>query len=148
MKRIVTLFTFSFVLSLCIYGQNIDSLKLSNKEIPEQYSISKEINCVSTQACTFYESPDMYEMLIGKIKTKTFQSFESKKDKGTIMYFEFEEEFKGDVFLGSLLWGADKPSKSHPEQIFSKGKILIIWSFKKDSPVLKISQDKIKNILK
>jgi hypothetical protein len=123
-------------------------LKLSGKEIPEQYSISKEINCISIQACTFYDSPDLYEMIIGKIKTKTFQSFESKKDKGTIMYFEFEETFKGDAFLSSLLWGGNKPSKSHPEQMFSKGKILVIWSFKKESPIVKISQDKINSILK
>jgi hypothetical protein len=148
MKRILTVLIFPFILSTNFFGQSIDSLKLSDKEIPEGYSISKENNCISIQACSFYDSPDIYEMLIGKIKNKTFQSFESKKDKGSIMYFEFEDGFKGDSFLGSLLWGGNKPTKEHPEQIFSKGNFLIIWSFKKGSPIMKVSQDKIKAILK
>lgn len=144
MKKILTVLIFPFILSVNMFGQNIESLKLSEKEIPEGYEISKENNCISIQACTFYESPDMYELLIGKIKNKTFQSFDNKKDKGSIMYFEFEDEFKGGSFLEGLLWGGDKPTKEH----LSKGNIVIIWSFKKESPIIKISQDKIEAIFK
>ena len=85
MKKILTVLIFPFILSVNMFGQNIESLKLSEKEIPEGYEISKENNCNSIQACTFYESPDMYELLIGKIKNKTFQSFDNKKDKGSII---------------------------------------------------------------
>ena len=90
----------------------------------------------------------MYGMLIGKLKSKTIQNFDNKKDKGCIMYFEFEDGFKGDGFLGGLLWGGDKPTKEHPEQYYAKGNFLIIWSFKKGSPIIKISKDKILTVLK
>jgi hypothetical protein len=89
----------------------------------------------------------MYEMLIGKLKTKRIQNFDNKKDKGSIMYFEFEDDFKGDGFLGGLLWGGDKPTKEHPEEYYTNGKFLIIWSFKKGSLITKTSKDKIKAIL-
>jgi hypothetical protein len=147
MKKVLTVITISFILTVKLFGQNIDSLKLLGKEIPEGYSISEVNNCISIQACTFYDNPDLYASIIGKIKNKTLQSLESKKDKGSIMYFEFENGFKNGNFLGSLLWGGDKPTKEHPEQYFSKGNYLIIWSFKKESPIINISQDKIKAIL-
>ena len=149
MKTILTILTFTFYLFINSFGQSIDSLKLSGNEIPKEYSISKKNNCISIQACTFYDSPEMYEMLIGKIKSKEIQNFESKKDKGSIMYFEFENGFQGAGFLDGLLWGGEmKPTKEHPEQYFSKGNFLIIWSFEKGSTLEKISEEKIKAILK
>jgi hypothetical protein len=147
MTKLLTLLTFTFSLTVQTYGQNIDSLQLNDKEIPENYSLTKDNNCISIQACTFYDDPGTYEMLIGKLRTKKFQSFDSKKDKGSIMYFEFEDGFKGDAFLGGLLWGGDKPTKEHPEEYYSKGNFLIIWSFKKGSLITKISMDKIKAAL-
>jgi hypothetical protein len=89
----------------------------------------------------------MYEALIGKLKSKQIQNFDSKKDKGSIMYFEFEDGFKGEGFLGPLLWGGDKPTKEHPEEYYAKGNFLIIWSFKKGSVITKTSKDKIESIL-
>jgi hypothetical protein len=121
---------------------------LTNKEIPENYSLTKNNNCISIQACTFYDDPGIYGMLIGKLKAKRIQNFDSKKDKGCIMYFEFEDEFKGDDFLGGLLWGGEKPTKEHPEEYYSKGNFLIIWSLKKGSLITKTSKDKIKATLK
>ena len=102
---------FAFFLTIQTNGQNIDSLQLTDKEIPENYSLTKDNNCISIQACTFYDNPGMYGMLIGKLKTKRIQNFDNKKDKGAIMYFEFEDGFKGDGFLGRLLWGGDKPTR-------------------------------------
>ncbi|MFI5218744.1 MAG: hypothetical protein ACHQNT_04580 [Bacteroidia bacterium] len=148
MKKILTVSSLVLFVSISLFAQNLDSLKLSGKEIPEGYSISKENNCISIQACTFYNNPGMYEVLIGKVKNKSFQSFESKKDIGSIMYFEFENGFKGEGFLDGLLWGGDKPTKEHPEEYFSKGNFLIIWSFNKGSQLKKISEDKIKMLLK
>ena len=64
------------------------------------------------------------------------------------MYFEFEDGFKGDSFLGGLLLGGDKPTKEHPEEYYAKGNFLLIWSFKKGSLVTETSKDKILTIIK
>ena len=148
MTKLLTLLTFAFLLTIKTSGQNIDSLQLTEKQIPENYMLTKESNCISIQACTFYNNPGIYEMLIGKLKTKRVQNFDNKKDKGSIMYFEFEDEFKGEGFLGGLLWGGNKPTKEHPEEYYAKGKFLIIWSFKKGSLITKTSRDKIIATLK
>ncbi len=148
MTKLLTLLTFAFFITINANGQNIDSLQLTNKEFPENYSLTKDNNCISIQACTFYNNPGMYEMIIGKLKAKRIQNFDNKKDKGSIMYFEFEDEFKGEGFLGGLLWGGDKPTKEHPEEYYAKGKFLIIWSFKKGSLITKISKDKVMTMLK
>jgi hypothetical protein len=147
MKKLLTLFTCVFFMAIKTNGQNIDSLQLNDKKIPENYSLTKNKNCISIQACIFYDKPEMYEMLIGKVKTKRIQNFNNKKDKGSIMYFEFEEDFKGEGFLGGLLWGGDEPTKEHPEEYYVSGKFLIIWSFKKGSLITKTSKDNIKAIL-
>ena len=146
-NTIIILAVMLFVISN-VLGQSLDSLKITDKEMPKEYTISKKSKCISIQACTFYDSPEMYETLIGKIKRKDIQDFESKADNGSIMYFEFENGFKGEGFLGGLLWGGDKPTKEHPEEYFAKGNILIIWSFKKGSQIKHISEVKIKSLLK
>lgn len=148
MTKFLTIFSLAVLLTIQSRGQSIDSLKLSDKEIPEGYTLTKNNNCISIQACTFYDNPDMYGALIGKIKSKQIQNFDNKRDKGSIMYFEFEDGFKGEGFLGSLLWGGDKPTKEHPEEYYAKGNFLIIWSFKKGSLVTKTSKDKIVAVLK
>jgi hypothetical protein len=148
MTRLLIILTLVLFLTTKTSGQGIDSLLLTDIEIPESYSFTNDNNCISIQACTFYDNPGMYEMLIGKLKTKKVQNFYSKKDKGSIMYFEFEEAFKGEGFLGGLLWGGTKPTKEHPEEYYTKGNFLVIWSFKKGSVVTKVSKDKVKAILK
>lgn len=148
MNKFLTILSIAFLLTIKSSGQTIDSLKLSDKEIPEGYALTKDNNCISIQACTLYDNPEMYGALIGKLKSKQIQNFDSKKDKGSIMYFEFEDGFKGDGFLGGLLWGGNKPTKEHPEEYYAKGNFLIIWSFKKGSVVTKTSKDKIKATLK
>ena len=148
MKTILSILTLTVFLSINSFGQTLDSLKLSAKEIPEEYSFSKDNNCISTQAYTFYDSPEMYESIIGKIKNKEIQNFESKKDKGSIMYFEFENGMKNEGFLGGLLWGGKKPTKQHPEEFYVKGNFLIIWSFNSGSNIKSISENKVKALLK
>lgn len=96
----------------------------------------------------FYKQTDMYSMFLGKVKNKSVQNFECKTDSGSIMYFEFEKDFEGEGFLTGLLWGqAKKPTTEHPEQIFIKGKFLVIWSFNDKSALQKISESKVKQIL-
>ncbi len=149
MKKLTTTFIFNFFLIVNTYSQTLDSLKLSSKETPSEYTVSNTDNyAISIQARTFYKNPAMYGALIGKFKSKDIQNFESKNDKGSIMYFEFEDGFNGEGFLEGLLWGGDKPTKEHPEKYYTKGNFLIIWSFHKGSSVEKLSEDKIKMILK
>ena len=148
MTKLLTLLIFVFFLTIQTNGQNIESLQLTDKEIPENYSLTNDNNCISIQACTFYDNPGMYGMLVGKLKAKRIQNFDNKKDKGAIMYFEFEDGFKGDSFLGALLWGGDKPTKEHPEEYYAKGNFLLIWSFKKGSLITETSKDKILTIIK
>jgi hypothetical protein len=148
MYKLLTVLTLVFLFTISANGQSIDSLKIADKEIPEGYSFSKRNNCISVQACLLYDNPEMYGALIGKLKSKQIQSFDSKKDKGSIMYFEFENDFQGKGFLGGLLWGGDEPTKAHPEEYYAKGHILVIWSFKMDSPMKDVSKNKIKALLK
>jgi hypothetical protein len=124
MKNIV--FLFAIFYSFNTSAQTLEKIKLAENEIPTEYKLTNESQCISIQACTFYESPDMYESFIGKIKSKDIQNFENKKDSGSIMYFEFEEKFEMESFLKGLLWGGNKATREHPEQIFVKDKILII----------------------
>lgn len=101
----------------------------------------------SIQAATFYQQTDLYESFIGKVRSKAFQSFESKGDKGGIYYYEFEKNFEQKRFLEGLLWGGDRPTKAHPEEYFVKDNILVIWSFADKSELKKISKDKIMTLL-
>ena len=148
MSRKIVFFLSFLLVAVKLNGQSIDDLKLSENEIPTDYSLVDENNCISIQACTFYEKPEMFEKIIGKLKEKQIQNFNSKKDKGSIMYFEFEDNFEREDFLKSFIWGASNPTKEHPEEIYSKGKILIIWSFNKGSKIAERSKNKIKKILK
>lgn len=148
MIRILTFFTFALLVTINLFGQNIDSLQLTEKEIPENYTTNNENNCISIQASILYDNPTIYEVIIGKIQKKIIQSFDSKKETGSIIYFEFENEFTATGFLEGLLWDGSKPTKAHPEEYFNKGNYLIIWSFKKGSLIKKISEEKIKALLK
>jgi hypothetical protein len=146
-KTILSSFFILFALSLS--AQSFDSLKISKQDLPKDYSFTKKSECISVQACSFYDMTDSYAPIIGKVKHQEVQNFQSGSDSGSIMYFEYEGDFKGAGFLDGLLWGSDgKPSKEHPEEHLTKGNILIIWSFNKNSPLKKISQAKIKAKLK
>lgn len=136
------------LLTTHLFSQTIADLKLKSKEIPKTYTLSDGNNCVSIQACTFYNDVATYSNIVGTVKSKAMQSFKSKTDSGTIMYFEFENRFKGDRFLQGLLWGkTNEPTDEHPEEYLAKGKFLIIWSFHPDSTIKEKSEAKIEAIL-
>jgi tetratricopeptide (TPR) repeat protein len=123
-------------------------LKLAANEIPKDYTLTNDNKCISIQVNTFYNAPEIYEALIGKVKSKQIQHFNHKTDSGSILYFEFEQPFKSERFLSGLIWGDKKPSKKNPETFYVKDNILIIWSFKQGSDLPKVSAKKIKTILK
>jgi hypothetical protein len=132
-----------------MFAQNISKLKLTENEISEEYKITENNQCKSIQASTLFKNPEMYEMIFGKIKSKEIQNFENSKDSGSILYLEFDEKFQNESFLKGLLWGkSDKPTNKNPEEIFVKNNILIIWSFKNDSELKKLSKKKLESELK
>ena len=149
MRKSIFKLVFFLFLSANVFSQTLADLKLKPKEIPKSYTLTDSENCISFQACNFYKQVAMYSPYVGKVKNKEVQHFESKNGSGTIMYFEFEYKFKGEGFLEGLLWGnTKKPSVEHPEEYFVKGNLLVIWSFKSGSQIKKISEDKVKGVLK
>ncbi|WP_163409737.1 hypothetical protein [Flavobacterium ajazii] len=148
MKIKISLSVVLLLFTANLFSQTIADLKLKAKEIPKSYTLSDGNNCVSVQACTFYNDIETYSNIVGTVKSKAMQSFKSNADRGSIMYFEFDHVFKGDRFLQGLLWGKNgQPSDEHPEEYLVKGKFLIIWSFRPDSPVKEKSETKIDAIL-
>ncbi|WP_264536707.1 hypothetical protein [Flavobacterium sp. N1736] len=148
MKITIPLSVLFLLFTTTIFSQTIADLKLKSKEIPKSYTLSDGHICVSPQACNFYTDIATYANFVGVVKSKEIQSFKSKTDSGSIMYFEFENRFKGDSFLQGLLWGkAKEPTDEHPEEYLATGKFLIIWSFRPDSVIKEKSEAKINTIL-
>ena len=94
MTKFLTILSVAFLFTIKSNGQSIDSLKLSDKEIPNGYAFVKENNCISIQACTFYETPEMYGELIGKLKGKQIQNFDSKKTKALLCILNLKMALK------------------------------------------------------
>jgi hypothetical protein len=129
-------------------GQNLDSLKLTESEIPAGYTKSNELLCKTPHSLSLYQQMDMFESFLGKLDHKDFQSFDKKGDSGSILYFQFQKEFTGQGFLDGLLWGSDnKPSKSEPDEYYVKGNILVVWSFNYKSTLKSISKEKVQKVL-
>ena len=127
-----------------VRSQSIDSILLKDSELPSGYRKVDKLLCVTPHAESFYEQSELYESFLGKIVKKEFQSFQMKGDEGSVLYFEFEKEFTGQAFLDGLLWGqSKKPTKSKPDEYFAKGKFLVIWSFKLQSEIKRVSKAKI-----
>lgn len=148
MKPTILLSTLFLLFTINVFSQTIADLKLKPKEIPKGGYMASDGNiCITPQACTFYNDIETYSNIVGTVKSKAIQSFKNKADRGSIMYFEFDHVFKGDRFLQGLLWGkAGEPTAEHPEEYVVKGKFLIIWSFKPDSPIKEKSEEKIELI--
>ncbi|MBJ2125434.1 hypothetical protein [Flavobacterium sp. IB48] len=148
MKPTILLSTLFLLFTTNSFSQTLADLKLKPKEIPKGYTPNDGNICVSPQACNFYTDIETYSNIVGTVKSKAIQSFKNKGDKGSIMYFEFDHVFKGDRFLQGLLWGkAGEPTDEHPEEYVVKGKFLIIWSLKADSPLKEKSETKIETLL-
>ncbi len=148
MKPTILLSTLFLLFTNNLFSQTVADLKLKPKEIPKGYTPIDGQICVTPQACNFYTDIETYSNIVGTVKSKAIQSFKNKGDKGSIMYFEFDHVFKGDRFLQGLLWGkAGEPTDEHPEEYIAKGKFLVIWSLKADSPLKEKSETKVETIL-
>jgi hypothetical protein len=132
MKKILALllFTVIFVNSGSSQSKAIDSLEIKTSDISSEYKLLKKLKCQAIQSKLLYENPETYSFILGKTIDKKFQTFEYKGKKGSILYFEFDKDAdNGKGFIESLLWGGKKPNKAHPENIITKGKVMIILSF-------------------
>ena len=143
-----TLLLIALLITTLGYSQTFDALKLTDTDIPEGYTLTEDLKCIAIQAHLLFKNPEMYSALIGKVKSKESQNFNNKKDSGSILFFEFENNFEKQSFIEGLLWGGKKPSNQHPEEIFVKDNILIIWSFAQNSPLKEISKNKITQAFK
>lgn len=129
-------------------SQSFDSLKLKDSEIPAGYKKSNDLLCRTPHASSLYDQANMFEVILGKVDRKDFQSFDKKGDSGSILYFQFQKDFTAQAFLAGLLWGSDgKPGKSEPDEYFAKGNILVIWSLNFKSTIKSLSQQKVQKIL-
>jgi hypothetical protein len=136
------------VVGLSCTAQTLDALKIQPNEIPVGFVATEEEHCISIQACTFYESPEIYEGFMGKLKQKAIQNFVNGKDSGCIMYFEFEKKFTMQSFLQGLLWGGKKATTEHPEEIYINDKWLVIYSFPLKNELKEVSKAKVVAVLK
>ncbi len=130
MKKILILIAFVFSNIGFSQSKSIDSIQIKLTEIPSEYKSLEKLECQAVQSKLFYEKPGMYSFILGKTINKRFQTFEYDGKKGSILYFEFDKDAKnGGKFIENLLWGGKEPSKSHPERVITKGKIMIVLSF-------------------
>ena len=144
MKKSFILVNFLLVFSINIFAQKTEKMILFENEIPKEYKITENNQCKSMQATLLFKNPEMYEMIYGKIKSKKIQNFENPEDSGSVLYIEFEKNFKSESFIKGLIWGKSKnPTDKNPEEILVKNNILVIWSFDKKSKLKEISKKKI-----
>jgi hypothetical protein len=101
MRKKISLTILTIIIATLSFGQNIDSLKLNDAEIPGGYSKSNELLCKTPHAYSFYQQTDLYPFL-GTVVKKDFQSFDKKRDKGSILYFQFDKDFDGQDFHNGL----------------------------------------------
>jgi hypothetical protein len=101
----IVIFNSIALFTLTARGQKIQKMKLTDAEVPAGYKASPKMLCKSVQAASFYEQTDIYENMLGTVKNKEYQSFESKGDKGTILYLEYEEDFAGEAFFSRTALG-------------------------------------------
>src|ERR1041384_3519340 len=94
-----------FVIRSVANAQKFERMKLIGEEIPKDYKASTEILCKSIQAELFYKNPDLYKSILGNVKSRDFQSFESNGDSGSVLYFEYDHKIENNAFIEGLLWG-------------------------------------------
>jgi hypothetical protein len=148
MNKLLSLTFLLAIIATISFAQGIEPLKLTEEEVSKDYSSTENILCKSIQAALFYKSPELYSMLLGEVVEKGHQSYEKEGDKGTVLYFIFDEDITDNAFIPGLLWGsAGKPTKAHPEEYIAKGNTLVIWSFDKNSTIKKLSKEKVSSAL-
>ncbi len=138
LKKLLILLSFIYWVFGLGQTQPLDAIQIQPTEISSDYKILENLQCQSIQSKLLYEKPDMYSLFLGKLLSKKFQTFDYKGDQGSILYLEFDKDAEnGRKFVEGLLWGGKKPNNAHPENIITKGNIMIILSFPFKSEILK-----------
>jgi hypothetical protein len=108
-----------------------DALHVAASELPEGWSLSKEMRTASPQPATLLED-DLYSQILPKARHQDFQTIVGKSATGSILYFDWGEKIPDAVeeFVPPLLYGEKtQATKEHPELLVRKGGVLLILSF-------------------
>ena len=138
MKKLLLFLTSLFCFSMS-FSQTlkVDSLKIKSENISIEHTVLTELKCQSIQSKLLYDNPSMYSFILGNLQEKGFQTIKLNGVTGSILYFIFDKETNGSKgFIEGLLWGGNKPTKDHPEEIIFNGNTMIIISYPyKSEPV-------------
>ena len=126
----------------------LSMLHLSESDLPEGYQFSEVLACKTSKLNSFYKNVNNYSDEIGQVAFKGFQSIESDSDKGSILYFQFQDPKGLQNFLNDYLWGKEgKASEKRPDEYMILAEnFLILWSVNLDSPIKGISKLKIEQL--
>jgi len=112
-----------------------DALHVAAAELPEGWSLSKEMRTASPQPATLLED-DLYSQILPKARHQDFQTIVGKSATGSILYFDWGEKIPDAVeeFVPPLLFGGkEKSTREHPEWMVRTGGVLLIVSFPLES---------------
>ena len=109
-----------------------ESLHVKAAELPEGWSLAKELATASPQPATLMEG-DLYSQILPKPRHQDFQTIVGKSAKGSILYFDWGDKIPeaAEEFIPPLLFGDEKAQSTleHPEQIVRIGGLMVILSF-------------------
>lgn len=124
---------------------SVEDIKLRKNEIPKNYEFTNKLFTYSIQVRMFYDEPHLFGSSLSNI-SKQYQSIVGKKERGSILYFKFDKDFSNSdrERVKSNFYGPERRlSAHHPEEIYINNNILIIWAFRPNSEIKKISQEKV-----
>lgn len=117
----------------------IDKILVRVAELPEHVKLVEGMPTVSRQPRSYFETADPAEpkSIIPIPKRKKCQSFTAEGGQpGSVFLFEFAE---GDVnraraFLPGYLWGGDRRTRQHPEELIVHENMVWVLSFPRGDP--------------
>ncbi len=110
--------------------ENFEKIKLTEDDM-RGYETQYIQHFYSMQQVSFYQSQEIYEAVLPKLKERYTQSVCRGETEGTIFYYYFDGKIESKkTFLKGLFYGEDgKPSKEHPETFICKGNLLVVFSY-------------------
>jgi tetratricopeptide (TPR) repeat protein len=110
---------------------SISQVQLSKEALAQGMTLGNEPRCTSTQAEVFFEMPDL-NGVVPAPAAKAAQSLISEAGQASsILYFQYPGPVPAEVYamLQPLLWGGDRPTQEHPEEIVRVANMLLILCF-------------------
>ncbi len=113
---------------------SINWIMLTYLDLPRGYTIHKKMRVHSDHVLTFYNDPTMGGKLPAPVEVSYQTLYFDDKPRGTILFFQYEdkeEAAKIRYYLRTYLWGTrGGPNSDIPEEMFLKGRFIMIFSFK------------------